>query len=82
MIFDCVFLKKSIIIIIIIILHFRAASAAYGDSQARGGIGAVAASLPYSHSNAGSLTHRSRPGIEPASLWILVHCTMMGTLVS
>ena len=24
------------------------------------------------HSNAGSLTHRARPGIKPASSWILV----------
>ena len=24
------------------------------------------------HGNAGSLTHRARPGIEPASLWMLV----------
>ena len=33
---------------------FRAALAAYGGSQARGHIGAVAG---HSHSNAGSLTH-------------------------
>ena len=32
----------------------RAASAAYGDSQARGLIGAIATSLHQSHSNAGS----------------------------
>ena len=36
---------------------FRAASMAYGGSQARGGIGAVAASLHHSHSNAGSKPH-------------------------
>ena len=35
----------------------RAASAAYGDSQVRGGIGAVAASLRQSHSNTGSELH-------------------------
>ena len=28
--------------------------------------------LHHSHSNAGSLTHRVRPGIEPTSLWIRV----------
>ena len=55
----------SIIIIIIIIIFFCllsfivvaiswAAPAAYGGSQARGRIGAVAASLRQSHSNAGS----------------------------
>ena len=35
-------------------------------------IGATAAGLHRSHSNAGSLTHGERPGIEPASSWILV----------
>ena len=35
-------------------LLFRAASAAYGSSQARGPIGAAAAGLYQSHSNAGS----------------------------
>ena len=65
---------------------FRAAPAAHGSFQARGGIGAAATGLPHSHSNArsksatyttthsnaGSLTHWSSPGIEPASSWILV----------
>ena len=37
-----------------------AAPAAYGGSQARGGIGAVAASLHQSHSNA-----RSEPRLQP-----------------
>ena len=45
---------------------------AYGSSQARGQIGAAAAGLHHSHSNAGSLTHWARPGIKPASFWILV----------
>ena len=35
----------------------RAAPAAYGRSQARGGIGAVAAGLHQSHSNVGSELH-------------------------
>ena len=40
----------------------RATPVAYGSSQARGGIGAVAASLHHSHSNAGSKPHlRSAP---------------------
>ena len=38
-------------------LYFRAASAAYEDSQARGLIGAVATGLRQSHSNAGSEPH-------------------------
>ena len=44
--------------------------AAYGNYQARGRIGAVAAG--HSHSNTTSLTHWARPGIQPASSWTLV----------
>jgi len=60
---------------------FRAAPMAYGGSQARGLIGAVATSLRHSHSHmgydlhhsyAGSLTHWARPGIEPTTSWFLV----------
>ena len=40
-----------------ILVFFRAAPAAYGGSQARGLIGAVAASLHQSHSKAGSELH-------------------------
>ena len=53
-------------------LLFRVTSSAYGGSQPRGRIGTAAASLHRSHSNAGSLTHSSRPGIEPVSSWTLV----------
>ena len=42
-------------------LLFRAAPAAYGSSQTRGGIGAAAASLYHSHSNS-----RSEPRLRPA----------------
>ena len=68
-------------------LH-RAEPTACGSSQAKGRLGAVAAGLRYSHSNTRSeprlwptpqvmampdlLTHRTRPGIEPASSWIPV----------
>ena len=60
---------------------------AYGGSQARGPIGATAASLCHSHSNASLssicnlhrnsyqwwiLTHWARPRIEPVSTWIPV----------
>ena len=51
---------------------FRATPAAYGGSQDRGPIGAVATSLHHSHSNTGSLTHWVRPGIKPPSSWMLV----------
>ena len=76
----------------------RAAPTAYGGSQARGPIGAVhrptpepqqcgiwAASETYTtaHGNAGSLTHWLRPGIKPATSWVLVRfinqCAMTGT---
>ena len=36
---------------------FRATDVAYGDSQARGQIGAMAAGLHHSHSNTGSELH-------------------------
>ena len=78
---------------------FRATPTAYGGSQARGPIGIVATSLCQSHSNVGSqlrlwptpqlmampdpLAHWVRPGIEAASLWMLVrfinHWAMTGT---
>ena len=53
-------------------LFLGAIAKAYGSSQARVPIGAIAASLHHSHSNSRSLTHRERPGIEPQTSWILV----------
>ena len=64
----------------------RTALAAYGNSQTRGLIGALATGLCLSHSNAGSelslwptahgntksLTHWVRLGTKPASSWALV----------
>ena len=65
----------------------RAACVAYGGSQARSRIRAVATDLHtatatwdlshvcaphHSSGQHGSLTHWERPGIEPASLWTLV----------
>ena len=54
--------------IYLFILLFRATLMAYGGSQARGLIGATAASLPHSHGNA-----RSEPRLQPTSRqhWIL-----------
>ena len=49
-------------------LLFRATLMAYESSQARGRIGAAAASIQHSHSSTRSLTHWVRPGIKPASL--------------
>ena len=76
-------------------LSFRAIPAAYGGSKVRGQIGTAATSLQQhetwatsvtyttAHSNAGSLTHGARPGIEPLSSWMLLgfanHWTMKGT---
>ena len=45
---------------VFLFLSFRATPMAYGDSQARGPIGAIAASLHYGHSNA-----RSKPRLRP-----------------
>ena len=52
-----------------VLFCFSAAPVTYGSSWARGRIRAAAAGLY--HSNTGSLTHRSRLGIEPASPQIL-----------
>ena len=73
----------------------RAEPSAYGGSQVRGPIGAVAPGLLHSHSNtgsepesatyttahgnAGSLTHWARPRMEPATSGFINHWAMMGT---
>ena len=49
-----------ILFIYLLILLFRAFLAAYGDSQARDGIGATAAGLHHNQSNA-----RSEPCLKP-----------------
>ena len=51
---------------------FRAAPSAYGGSQARSQIGAIATGLCHSHSNAGSSTYQARQGIKPKTSWFLV----------
>ena len=48
--FFCLF----VVVVVIVVAISCAAPAAYGGSQARGRIGAVATSLRQSHSNAGS----------------------------
>ena len=53
-------------------LLFRASPVTYGGSQVSGWIGGAGAGIPHSHSNAGSLTHWARSGIEPSILWLLV----------
>ena len=53
-----------------LILFFR--DKACGSFQARGHIGATAAGRCHNQSNAGSLTHWARLGIEPPSSWMLV----------
>ena len=47
-------------VVVVVVAISWAAPAAYGDSQARGRIGAIAASLRQSHSNAGS-----EPRLQP-----------------
>ena len=65
------YINNTFIYIYIYIVFFRAAPMAYGGSQTRGRIGAVAAGLHHSH-NMWDLSHWVRPVIEPASLWLLV----------
>ena len=68
--------------VIILSFFFKATPAACASSQAKGPIGTAAAG--HSHSNAGSLTHWPKPGIEPISSWILAgfvtHWATAGTL--
>ena len=45
----------------------RAAPVAHSCSQARGLIRTASATYTAAHGKAGSLTHRTRPGIEPAT---------------
>ena len=68
-------------------IYFRVTPAAYGSSQARGGIRAAAAGLNHNYSNTRSephlrptpqhtampdpLTYLVKPGIEPKSSWII-----------
>ena len=77
-------------IIIFAFFFFRVTTTAYGDSQARGWIGAVVAGLHQqpqqhriravsaaytkAHGNTKSLSHWARPRIKPASPWLLVGC--------
>ena len=62
--------KKSFFFGFCLLSFFLAAPVAYGGSQARGQIGAIAAGLHHSHSNARSLTHGVRPGIRPEFSWM------------
>ena len=64
-------MKSVFVVLVCLFCLFRAQPVACGGSQARGQMGAVAAGLPHTHSNATSLTHRVRSGIELMSSWIL-----------
>ena len=79
----CVYYLNSFLLLLSFCL-LRAAPTAYGGSQARGSIGAVATGQRHSHSNSGSkprlpptpgntgsLIHWARLGMEPESSWIL-----------
>ena len=52
-----IILVAFIYLFIYLFLLFRVIPAAYGGSQARGQIGAIAVGLHHSHSNAGSEPH-------------------------
>ena len=52
-------------------LHLKRKKKKCGSSQVRGWTGAAAAGLHHSHSNARSLRHWVKQGIEPTSSWIL-----------
>ena len=64
-----IFLKSSLLgscfLIYSLFAFSRAAPAAYGGSQARGPIGAVAPGLHHSH-------RKARPGVELTTSWFLV----------
>ena len=49
---DCWWVHKGIFVVVVVVLLFRATSEAYGVSQAKGQIGAVASWLQHSHCNA------------------------------
>ena len=51
---------------------FIAVPRTYGSSKARCWNGAASVTYTTAHVNTGSLTHWTRPGIEPVSFWILV----------
>ena len=49
--------QNAVLLIFFFFVFYRATPAAYGSSQARGLIGAMAAGLHHSHSNVGSEPH-------------------------
>ena len=71
-------------VFVFVFCFFRAAPTAYGGSQASGQIGATAAGLHHSHSNARALTHwveaRDRTCVLMDTSQIPFCCAMMGTL--
>ena len=58
--FFCLFVFLSFVVVVVVVAISWAAPAAYGGSQARGPIGAVATGLRQRHSNAGS-----EPRLQP-----------------
>ena len=79
--------EKQFLFFFFFFLLFRATPTAYGCSQSSSLIGVTAAGLHHrqqlqiraasvtytiAHGNAGSLTHCTRPGIEPETSWFLV----------
>ena len=78
--------------VIVCLSVFWTAPAAYGSSQAKSQIGAVATAMPdlshicdlyaTAHGDTRSLNHRVRPGIESTSSWILVGFVTMMEILS
>ena len=65
-------LKEKWILFFLVFCVFKAAPEAYGGSQARGWMVLQLPAYTTAHGNAGSLTYRVRPGIEPATSRFLV----------
>ena len=63
-----VFFVVVVIVVVVVVAISWAAPTAYGGSQARGRIGAVAAGLRQSHSNAGS-EPRLQPTPQLTATW-------------
>ena len=77
--FQILFPYSLLLLLLLLFCLFRVSPMAYGGSQARGRVRAVAASLCQSHGNAKSEPRlwptpqlTAMPGIEPVSSWMLV----------
>ncbi|MDY5044946.1 MAG: hypothetical protein SPF10_03735, partial [Phascolarctobacterium sp.] len=66
-----------VVVVVVVVAISWAAPAAYGSSQAKGGIGTAAASLCHSRSNAESKPHL-RPTLQLMAVgWELLHYSLL-----